>query len=397
MKFYLTTQNQYDSDFIADFGTLPYNEEEEPLFLNPDGVRKRFPIGWNGHGRYIPGTLKVFKGDSQIDPDNIKQEYGGIFFEFATAPEKGSHTDYKVKYIPRPSDVAFSTGAKGSKYEGEEYFLFPNWLNAAGEDEAFWIGKYTLSRADASVTSQGSSSTPVTKKGVRTWTNYAYSGWDAVCNSKGPGFHRMRNREWMSIVYWQEAMGIAPDGNKFGNSNAANMDGKGNGYPSSSTIKAEDYNKILTGTGPASWRHNGKDGGISDLVGNVWEAVSGLKLINNIIWLFNDKNELYNTGFIYTSQMTLANATAFSRLRTDNPYYIEGIPTTLTDESLSRAVEGADGQWFYTSGERILYRGGSCYYGELCGLFTFSVSDDPSNSNWNSGCRLARELQDTIL
>ena len=99
MKFYLITQNQYDSDFIANFGTLPYKEEEEPLFLNPDGVRKRFPIGWNGHGRYIPGTLKVFKGDSQIDPDNIKQEYGGIFFEFATAPEKGSHTDYKVKYL----------------------------------------------------------------------------------------------------------------------------------------------------------------------------------------------------------------------------------------------------------------------------------------------------------
>ena len=397
MKFYLTTQNQYDSDFIANFGTLPYKEEEEPLFLNPDGVRKRFPIGWNGHGRYIPGTLKVFKGDSQIEPDNIKQEYGGIFFEFATAPEKGSHTDYKVKYIPRPNDVAFSTGAKGSKYEGEEYFLFPNWLNAAGEDEAFWIGKYTLSRSDATVDSKGSSAIPVTKKGVRTWTTYTNSGWDDVCNSKGPGFHRMRNREWMSIAYWQEAMGIAPDGNKFGYDNAANMDGKGNGYPSSSTIKVEDYKKILTGTGPASWRHNGKDGGISDLVGNVWEAVAGLKLINDVIWLFNDKNELYNTGFVYPSQMTLGYGTAFSRLRTDDPYYIEGIPTTLTDESLSRAVEGADGQYSNRDGERILYRGGSCVSGELCGLFTFNVDVDPSGYIWGNGCRLARELQDTIL
>ena len=95
--------------------------------------------------------------------------------------------------------------------------------------------------------------------------------------------------------------------------------------------------------------------------------------------------------------MTLGTSTAFSRLRTDDPYYIEGIPTTLTDESLSRAVEGADGQWFSTSGERILYRGGCCGHGELCGLFTFNVNNDPSNSNWNNGCRLARELQDTIL
>ena len=76
----------------------------------------------------------------------------------------------------------------------------------------------------------------------------------------------------------------------------------------------------------------------------------------------------------------------------------EGIPTTLTDESLSRAVEGADGQVIFTDNEEIvLYRGGGCYNGELCGLFSFSVGDVPSYCYWDDGCRLARELQDTIL
>ena len=37
-----------------------YHYETEPLFLDPDGTRTRFPIGWKGVGRYLPGSLKVY-------------------------------------------------------------------------------------------------------------------------------------------------------------------------------------------------------------------------------------------------------------------------------------------------------------------------------------------------
>ncbi|WP_243033019.1 hypothetical protein [Vibrio cincinnatiensis] len=36
--------------------------------------------------------------------------------------------------------------------------------------------------------------------------------------------------------------------------------------------------RVLTGSGPSSWRHDGTDFGVSDLVGNTWEWVDGMKM-----------------------------------------------------------------------------------------------------------------------
>lgn len=36
--------------------------------------------------------------------------------------------------------------------------------------------------------------------------------------------------------------------------------------------------RVLTGSGPAAWRHDGTYAGVADLVGNVWEWVDGMKL-----------------------------------------------------------------------------------------------------------------------
>ena len=385
MKIIYTTSS-LDDRFAS--GLVPYYVESEPLFLDPDGERKRFPIGWHGHGRYIPGSLRVIAKDgTEIEKGNIKEEDNGVFFEFATAPEKGSHNDYTVKYIPRPKDVEFSNGVKGSKYAGEEYFLFPNWINAKGCGDAFWFAKYQISRSNATATSQGSGGSPTSRKGVRVTTDVRYSDWDAWCVSKGTGFHRIRNREWMNVAYWQNAMGIPVRGNTHGylvtqgSATAWDEDGwRPDSY--------EDYGKTLAGIGPNTWRHNGQEDGIADMCGNVWEATAGLKVINNIIYVFDEKDNLVSTGLSFTGQMSLATGSSFTYLRKDDPYYVEGIPTTNTDVGFE--VPGADGTWFNTSGTRILYRGGSCYDGSLAGLFAFPVNLDESDSVWDLGCRLSR-------
>ena len=112
----------------------------EPLFLKPDGNRTRYPIGWNGYGRYIPGSLKVKYNNVECD---ITEEDNGIFYNFSVAPAANTnYSDFEVEYMVRPLDYAFSTGAIEGGYEGEEYFLFPNWNNALNEKEAFWIGKW---------------------------------------------------------------------------------------------------------------------------------------------------------------------------------------------------------------------------------------------------------------
>jgi hypothetical protein len=98
---------------------------EEPLFLNPDGTRKLFPIGWEGKGRYIPGSLRLYRASDNtlIDPNTYHEMENHVFFEFNSAPAAGSYTDIKVKYLVDPVDYAFSQGTSDSAYPGEEYFL----------------------------------------------------------------------------------------------------------------------------------------------------------------------------------------------------------------------------------------------------------------------------------
>src|SRR5690606_21658939 len=50
----------------------------------------------------------------------------------------------------------------------------------------------------------------------------------------------------------------------------------------------------LTGSGPASWYHDGTPAGIADLRGNVWEWVDGLKLVNGRIYVHHDND--FDTG-----------------------------------------------------------------------------------------------------
>ena len=135
--------------------------QKEPLFLKPDGVRTRYCIGWNGYGRYISGTLRVTYNGL---PCNISEEENGIFYNFSIAPDANTnYDDYEVSYMSRPLDYAFSTGSIEGGYPGEEYFLFPNWNNALGEGDAFWIGKWEASNDGNNILQS--------KSGVEYWYN----------------------------------------------------------------------------------------------------------------------------------------------------------------------------------------------------------------------------------
>ena len=48
--------------------------------------------------------------------------------------------------------------------------------------------------------------------------------------------------------------------------------------------------RTLTGSGPVQWRHNGKENGIADLSGNVWEWNSGMRIFNGEIQVIADNN-----------------------------------------------------------------------------------------------------------
>ena len=260
----------------------------EPLFLKPDGERTRYPIGWNGYGRYIPGSLKVTYNGL---PCNITEERNGIWYNFSVAPGANTnYNDYTVEFTVRPLDYAFSIGEVEGGYEGEKYFLFPNWNEASGQGDAFWVGKYQTSRnndGDAMCVSYSGG-----------YWNLPYNQAYNTCRLKGPRFHLFNNKEWVSIALWTAHHNINVKGNIFG-IDGANLDGDNSlindMYGYQATYSSKKY-WVVTGDVPVTWNHNGMQNGIKNLVGNLNEIVYGLYIVKGSLNILDENFQYYDTG-----------------------------------------------------------------------------------------------------
>ena len=94
----------------------------------------------------------------------------------------------------------------------------------------------------------------------------------AACRAKGPKWHLLTVPEWNYIIRNTHA-GI------HGNTDFGNY----HGDQSERGIRS-DYGRTMTGTGPASWFHNGdKKTGIADVMGNVWKIIAGLRLRRGVL------------------------------------------------------------------------------------------------------------------
>ena len=96
------------------------------------------------------------------------------------------------------------------------------------------------------------------------------------CTAKGAGWHLMTRMEWALLALWCKKNGTMPKGN--------NNYGKDVSETIYSAIPATfesdgKRQKVLTGTGPLSWSHDGTPAGIWDLNGNVYEWVGGMRTV----------------------------------------------------------------------------------------------------------------------
>lgn len=106
-------------------------------------------------------------------------------------------------------------------------------------------------------------------------TNITFDTAVSRCTAKGAGWHLMTRMEWALLALWCKKNGTMPKGNNnYGKDTSEDI------YSAIPCAFSEgNRTKVLTGTGPITWYHDGTLAGIWGLNGNVNEWVGGMRLV----------------------------------------------------------------------------------------------------------------------
>ena len=315
----------------------------------------------------------------------------------------------------------------------EDTSVLPAFRRNGVEIPGFWIGKFQSIHQDGRAYSLPGQD-PANSANLDTFVSYA--------RAKGEGWHEVTNAEWAAIALWCHKNGTEPKGNNnYGKDTTETLF---RAIPTSVDSSQDGKTaRVATGSGPVTWSHDGTVEGIWDLNGNVWEWVTGLRLVNGEVQIIKDNDAADNTcdlsatstawKAIKASDGTLVtpngSGTTEGTVKLDYVSNKWKYVTTITssedssrscqfkdvtcDESIGEAAQlllqtlamlpdtaltgtgidatyGGDNLWANNgTAERCAYRGGSWFYGSGAGVFHVYLSPPRSSVDTRRGGRSA--------
>ncbi|MGL5714166.1 MAG: SUMF1/EgtB/PvdO family nonheme iron enzyme [Paraclostridium sp.] len=304
--------------------------------------------------------------------------------------------------------------------DGGSDAVHPAFIINGVEKESLFIGKYQACVHDNRLYSLPGQD-PANYINFDNALKYGYN--------KGDGWHLMSNAEFAAISLWCKKNGFMPRGNNnYGCDHVAvHEKGKATHYNNSDT---KQIGRCATGSGPASWSHDGTPDGIFDLNGNVWEWNSGMRLMNGEIQIIENNNAaILNADHSVNSALwkailpdgTLVTPGTSGTLKwdyTSNKITLATTITTQADASRSNTFESIlkasgvevpeilkslilhpnetgymdDNVWMNNNGERLPFRCGSFLSTASAGVFALNLHlTRPASGNY-IGARVAFAL-----
>ena len=156
-----------------------------------------------------------------------------------------------------------------------------------------------------------------------------------ACAAKGPGWHLMTNAEWSAIAHWCVKNKTVPRGNSDFGRDYRKIHERGVIVPGNNGEDRGSEMRTYTGTGPASWNHDHTAFGISDLNGNIWDFIAGLRVVDGEIQVIADNDSALNVDESDFSPHWRA-------INTDGQLVEPGSPGTYKYDGVSPGIESGE-------------------------------------------------------